>query len=376
MSKNWDILPKITGLDGVVLLIVTALIGFGIIMVFSATMLRCANADNSPYHLLLKHVWFIAFGLIMGFGALLIPTRFLSRSGLFLVLFVALLLALVLIPGIGHEIRGARRWIRLFGVNFQPSELAKIALPVFLASTMSACRHVHRSVLKLFLWTLPVVLMFVVLVAVEPDYGTAALLIFISGAMYYVAGSPNKCILGFSTLAIPFGLYGYHYSPHFRERVDTYFAYLMDPAAAPYHLQVAFTAIGSGGFWGLGLGKGMHKHAVLAESHNDFALASLAEEGGFIVASSIVVLFLLLIYKGVKESLALDNYFARLLGFGLTMSLGIQAFMNICVVLGLMPTTGINLPLVSYGGSGMTANLIAVGLLLSALRTRNEEAKA
>lgn len=372
LRKPSSISCRLSGIDRIIPSIVVVLLAVGIIMVFSATMLRSANEHGTPYYYLARHVTFASFALIVAIGVSLVPLEVLPRLSWPLMLGTICLLALVLVPGIGVGHRGATRWLNIYGFCFQPSELAKFSLPLFLASMIWTQRQKRHGSVRVFMATLPVVSVVLLLVAAEPDYGTAGLLGMICVSVYFVAQTRLKHIAALAALTLPSGLCAYHISPHFRKRVVDFVAYLIDPANAPWHLRQAFTAMGSGGVLGWGLGKGMQKHLVLAESFNDFAFASLAEDGGFIAATMVIVLFMTLLARGIMLSLSLDIYFARLLGFGLSMSLGIQSFMNICVVLGLMPTTGISLPFISYGGSGMLANLITVGLLLSVLRSRAE----
>jgi len=242
-----------------------------------------------------------------------------------------------------------------------------------MASVISFYQDKPYRSLKVFGLTLPVVAATIGLVALEPDYGTAGMLMLVCGSIYFVAEFRPAHILALSVLILPGSVMAYKVSPHFRERILAFIKLWIDPSAPHWQIDQAFTAIGSGGFWGLGLGNGMHKHLILAESFNDFALASIAEEGGFVAASLIIGLLLYAVMRSVIMSLLLKSNFARLLAFGLCMSIGIQGFMNICVVLGLMPITGINLPFISYGGSGMLVNLVTAGLLLSMLGTRKVE---
>jgi len=333
-------------------------------------MLRSANAHGTPWYLLAKHVVFVCVGVSFGFAISLIPMSSLHRLSWITLIVVIILLALVLI--LGHANRGATRWIGFWHFKFQPSELAKFALPLFMAATISSLRNTPYRSLKVLVSTLPIVAVVVGLVAIEPDYGTAAHLALTCAAIYFVAEMRTKYIIGLAILAGPCLVMAYNRSDHFRERILGFFKLWSDRTDAPWQIKQAFVAIGSGGLFGMGLGNGMNKHLVLADSFNDFAFASMAEEGGFVLASLVIVLFLTLVVRGAILSLSLKSHFARLLGFGLTISLGGQAFMNICVVLGLIPTTGINLPFVSYGGSGMIANLVTAGLLLSVLRSRYE----
>jgi len=367
-----SISDRLSALDGVIPSIVVVLLAVGIIMVFSATMVRSANEYGTPYYYLLRHVVSVLLALMVAIGVSLIPFESLPRLSWPLTLLTISLLAIVLVPGVGVTHRGATRWLSIYGFCFQPSELAKFTLPLFLASVILTQSQKRNGTARVFMATLPVVLVILLLVAAEPDYGTAGLLAVICGSVYFVAQTKLRQIGVLAMLALPSGLCAYHFSQHFRKRIDDFVGYLIDPANAPWHLRQAWIAMGWGGVTGKGPGGGMQKHLVLAESFNDFAFASLAEEGGFIAAAAVIILFLVLLARGVMLSLSLDVYFARLLGFGLSMSLGIQSFMNICVVLGLMPTKGMSLPFISYGGSGMLANLVTVGLLLSVLRSRVE----
>ncbi|MBN2208348.1 MAG: FtsW/RodA/SpoVE family cell cycle protein [Candidatus Coatesbacteria bacterium] len=372
MQKPSSISQRLAALDGVIPSVVVVLLAVGIIMVFSATMVRSANEYGTPYYYLLRHLASVLLALMVAIGVSLIPFEALPRLSWPLTFLTISLLVIVLVPGVGVTHRGATRWLNVYGFCFQPSELAKFTLPLFLASVILTQNCKRHGTARVFMATLPVVLLIILLIAAEPDYGTAGLLVMICGSIYFVAQTRLKHIVALAALTLPSGLCAYHFSPHFKKRIVDFVGYLIDPANAPWHLRQAWIAMGWGGVFGKGPGGGMQKHLVLAESFNDFAFASLAEEGGFIAAAAVVILFLVLVARGVTSSLTLDVYFARLLAFGLSMSLGIQSFMNICVVLGLMPTKGMSLPFISYGGSGMLANLVTVGLLLSVLRSRVE----
>ena len=361
--------------DGVIVAIVAALVAIGIVMVFSATMLLSANRFGTPCHFLWKHLAIVIAGTLAAVGLSNVPQvlPLLKRMTPVLVGFMLALLSLLFVPGVGVTFRGETRWLRLFGFCFQPSELAKFILPIFLAVVLTERRHQILSFYKTFGPTLPVVIAATGLVAMEHDFGTAGLLALICGAVYFAAGVRIRHLAYLGGAALAGAVVAFHKSSVFHTRIAEFYKSLIS-AYIPHHLMQSSTAIGSGGLWGIGIGKGVHKHLVLAESFNDFIFASLGEEGGFVGAAAVIILFFVLVVRGVQLSLNLSSYFGRLLGFGLVMSLGIQGFMNICVVLGLLPTTGINLPFVSYGGTGLLANLITVGLLLSVVRSSRAEA--
>jgi len=372
LAKSGSISRRLMGLDGVILLLVGILLAVGIITVFSATMLRSANEYGTPYYYIVRHGISVVFALLIGLAATTVRLETLPRLSWPLMFLTIVLLALVKVPGVGVTHRGATRWLDLYYFTFQPSELAKFTLPLFLASMICAQQNKRHGSARVLTITLPVVFLVLFLVAIEPDYSTTGLLALICGSIYFVAQKRLRHIVALGALALSSAACAYYYSHHFRQRVDGFASYLLDPASTPWHLKQAFTAMGSGGLFGMGLGKGMQKHLLLAESFNDFAFASLAEDGGFVAAVIVIAIFLTLTSRALMLSMSLDIYFARLLGFGLATSLGLQSFMNIAVVLGLMPTTGISLPFISYGGSGLLANMITVGLLVSVIRSRTE----
>ena len=371
LVKPDSISRRLMGLDGVILLLVGILLAVGIITVFSATMLRSANEYGTPYYYIVRHLISVLFALLIGLAAATVRLETLPRLSWPLVFLTIGLLALVKLLGESH--RGATRWLDFYYFTFQPSELAKFTLPLFLASMICAQQNKRHGSARVLTITLPVVFIVLFLVAIEPDYSTAGLLALICGSIYFVAQMRLRHITALAALALPSAGCAYHFSHHFRQRVAGFAFYLLDPTDISWHLKQAFTAMGSGGLFGMGLGKGMQKHRLLAESFNDFAFASFAEDGGFVAAAIVIVLFLMLTSRALMLSMSLDIYFARLLGFGLATSLGLQSFMNIAVVLGLMPTTGISLPFISYGGSGLLANMITVGLLLSVIRSRTDK---
>jgi cell division protein FtsW len=276
------------------------------------------------------------------------------------------LLIAVLIPTIGHFKSGVRRWIRLGPVDFQPSELAKLGLVVFLAAVLSAKRGAFlKDGWKAILPELGIVGACLALIMLEPDLGTTITLAVSLGALLFVGGLRSRPLLicgGIGAVGVAFSLYHNAYQ---RARVMTF----LDPWSAArgkgYQTVQAFLALGRGGIAGTGPAGSRQKLFFLPAPHTDFILAVIGEELGFIGLVGVVVLFGVILWRGMRIALRAPDLFGTYLAFGLTFCLFLQAVINIMVVAGLMPTKGLTLPFLSYGGTSLVASLVAVGILLN-----------
>ena len=284
----------------------------------------------------------------------------------YIILFISLLLLiLVLIPGIGVRIRSASRWIKFGPLVIQPSEFAKLAIIIFLAYSMARKQEKIRYFSIGFLPHIVVAGIFILLIEKEPDFGTAMALAGITFLMLFVGGTRLTHILLVFLSASPLVIYVILKNKMRLERVVTF----MDPwkyaQESGYQLVHSLYAIGSGGFWGLGIGKSREKLFYLPDSHTDFIFAILSEELGFLGVITVISLFAILIIRGLIISIRAQDNFGAYLALGLTALIGLQAAINMAVVSGLMPTKGLSLPFLSYGGSSLLVNMIAVGILLN-----------
>lgn len=355
--------------DTTLLVITSLLILFGLLMLSSASTVVAFERHRDSYFFL-KHQ--IVNGLIPGlvFGYLLYRLDYhrwqkWSRWLYFLALG---LLLLVFIPGLGRVFNNARSWVDLRWFVFQPSEIVKLLLIIVLASWLDKHADNMASFKRGFI---PFVLLFgfvAALVLLQPDVGTLCVMTAIVGTMYFVAGAP-LWHLGVASLAGLAGLAGLIFAAPYRlARFVTFWNPAHDPQGAGYQLNQALIAIGSGGFLGLGLGHSRQKFMYLPEVTADSIFAVVTEELGFLLSSLVVIAFFLLLWRGFKLLRGVPDRFGFLVGVGILSWVGWQAFVNMAAIVGLMPLTGVPLPLVSYGGTSFAVLLGALGLLFQITR--------
>jgi cell division protein FtsW len=274
----------------------------------------------------------------------------------------------------GQSVNGARRWIGIGNYGVQPSEFAKVAMAVFTAAVLSR-RMARIDDLAYSLTPLAITggLMFY-LIAKEPDAGGAIALVVIAAIMVFTAGLAWRCLVAAALLLIPLLGALLVTSPYRRERLAAFFDPTRDPTGSGYQLLQSRIAVGTGGVFGRGLGAGIQKLHFLPEPHNDFIYAVIAEELGLVGATAILICFVLITWRGLRIAMRAPDAFGALLATGITALVAVQAFVNISVVLGLLPTKGIALPLVSAGGSSLLMNALAIGILLNISQHASAEA--
>lgn len=351
--------------DFALLLVTLLLLGFGLIMVFSASYIVAEESLGDPYFFLRRQAVWVAFGLAGLFFFARFPYWKLRRLSPFLVLANFLLLAAVYLPGIGLELNEARRWIGLGPITVQPAEFSKLALVIFAAAYLSS-----RSVRMEKFWTSSFVPLFLtgisfLLILQQPDLGTALVITAAVTAVIFMAGMPVKQLAGFALFAVPPIIAATVMAPYRLKRLLSYRDPWSDPTGAGYQIIQSLFALGPGHIFGVGLGRSRQKLYYLPEPHNDFIFAVIGEELGFVGAVTVLLLFFILIWRGVKVALAAQDSFGSLLAAGVTTALAIQVLVNIAVVTGSIPVTGINLPLISAGGSSAFFTLCGIGILLN-----------
>lgn len=344
--------------------------GAGLAMVYSASAVPAMRNFGSPYFFLRKQLlWFI-----VGFAALvafqMLDYRVLTKYTRILLAGAVGMLAILFIPGIGHLAKGSVRWIAMGPFTLQPSEFVKVIMVIYLAKIFSAEPRKTDSHIMQFVVPMVFLALLFILIIIQPDFGSAIVLMMVSVAIIFASGFPLIYMLTLAVLSVP-AFYLLVYQVQYRwDRVLAFFDPWHDRYGIGYHIIQSFTAFKSGGLHGVGLGYGTMKLARLPEPHTDFIFAVIAEEAGFLGTSIIVILFLLLFWRGVKIAFEAPDNFGKLLALGLSMLVTIQAFINIAVVSGSLPTTGVPLPFISYGGSAFLSNMIACGILLSISRSR------
>lgn len=341
-----------------------ALLGIGIVMVYSASAVRAYESTGSSVGYLVRHLFSIGLGLAGMAVAMRIPLEKWSRYAYALLAVTTLLLVAVYIPGLGYRVNGAVRWINLGFMRFQPGELAKLAVCVYLAHSLAKKRE---QVVSFSIGFLPHVLVtsaLVLLILVQPDFGTAAILFTILGLTMFVAGTKIGYLLMVMVAAIPVVAMYVWTHPHASKRLTAF----MDPEAnrlaSGYQVWESLVSFGSGGMFGAGLGQGHQKLYFLPEAHTDFVFAVIGEELGFAGVLLTAGLFVVLIGRALRIAQRASTRFSTFLSFGLACWFGCQALVNMMVVVALVPTKGLTLPLVSFGGTSMIITLTALGVLL------------
>ena len=362
------------GVDTALLVSTLALMAIGVLMVYSSSAFFAAQKSGDQYIFFRKQLAFAGLGGVMMFIASKIPYRFYHRTILLWLGLVLLLLIAVLIPGVGVEVLGAQRWFNLGGFFVQPSELAKLVIVAYVAFVLAKVKEPSKDFLSSVIKPLVPALLLVGLLLAEPDFGTSVIMIMVIVAMMYVAGTPAKYLMyaafaGAAT-AVPLILL----FPYRLERVRGFLRGLSfigstgDYQDLCYQVRESIISFGSGQLWGVGLGGGKHKMFFLPQAHSDFILATIGQEGGFMMILFIMVLYTVFIYRGFRIAWNSPDTFAGMLAFGLTLMLVLQVFINGGVVTGILPPKGIVLPFISYGGSALVATCTLTGILLQLSR--------
>ncbi len=356
--------------DFILFLTIFVLAGIGLAMSYSASAAYAQRVFHDSFYFLKRQFLWCA----LGFSALYFFQRVdyreyakYTKIMLFVLLFA---LILVFVPGIGKNVKGSARWLGLGPLSFQPAEFVKVFLVIYLAKVFSS-EHatVISNVLRLLVPMLITAIVFV-LVLLQPDFSTAMNILLVSVLMLFVSGFPFAYLLTLGLLSVPmFYLLIYQVS-YRRARLLAFFNPWEYRFGIGYHVIQSFIAFKLGGFFGVGLGNGTQKIQRLPEPHTDFIFAVIAEEAGLAGTALVLLLFCLFGLRGIKVALHAPDEIGRLLAVGLTLLVCIQAFINIAVVSGRLPATGIPLPLISYGGSSFISTMIACGILLNISRYR------
>jgi cell division protein FtsW len=334
-------------------------------MVFSASPTMALKLGDS-YYFLKRHILYVLLGLGALYLSLRVDLKKLKKWSTVILILSVLLLLLVYIPGVGKKISGASRWIDLMLVSFQPSELIKFTMVLFLASLLSRRRGLLLPLVILGMVLAPIVM--------QPDLGTAVAIAGTAFIMLFAAGANLWHLAGIAGVGIA-GVIGLSLSSPYRlRRMLAYINPWSDPQGVGFHIIQSLLAVGSGGLLGLGLGASKQKFFYLPQQFTDFIFAILCEELGFLGGVGVIALFVLFAARGIRIAYTAEDNFHSLLATGLVAWLTLQAMINIMVVVGLIPTTGIPLPFISYGGTATIVNLFAAGILLNISAQPQEDA--
>jgi len=362
------------GFDFLLLALVVALVGLGIVMVYSASFVLAGQKFGDNYHFLKKQAIAAGLGFFLLFWAAWTDYHRWQKWGWLLVLLSIILLAFLIlpIPGLRREAGVPARWLRFFSFSFQPAELAKFSLVVYMARSLVKKGETLQNFMSGLLPHFMVLGVFFGLVFKQPDFGTGVVFCMLVFIMLFVGGARLLHLGGIILAALPIFLYLALQANYRKERLLAFLNPWQDPGNTGFQIIQSFLAFGAGKIWGLGLGEGRQKLFYLPEVHTDFIFSVIGEELGLIGVAAVISLFVFLTFRGGQISLRAPDLFGRYLGIGLVSMIAGQALMNMGVVLGLLPTKGSPLPFLSYGGTSLIINLIAIGILenISSQRSR------
>ncbi len=349
----------------VVLVMSSLLVMVGTVMIYSSSAVYAFRKYDNSFYFVRQHLVHIFAGIVSAIICMALPIGKLQKHSKGIIIFFMFLLSIVLIPGIGNEIGGARRWFRFFGIGIQPSEMAKLALIIYLADYISRKKYLLQNFTFGLLPALSVIGAMGLLILLEPDMGTFVSVIFIGFVMLFAFGAKIKHLFFLFMGMLPLLYVAIRYEPYRFRRIIAFFDPWKDPKGTGFQLIQSFIALGSGGFSGVGLGESRQKLFFLPESHTDFIFSIIGEELGFIGASAIIVMFGILIWHIFRISLKINRDYSSLIVFGVGVLFAFEFLVNIGVSMGVLPTKGMPLPFISYGGSSLVCHFAAIGLVLS-----------
>lgn len=361
------LLSQTKKIDFPLLLLIMGFCIFGLIFLYNASSVSALHDfGNSFYYVYEQAKW-----LVIGLIGLSVSTFFNYKRWYYLtipfMLITIFLLIMVFIPGVGITAYGAKRWLNFGILSLQPAELAKLSIIIYLSAWLS---NKERSRLGAFLFLLGLILGLVIL---QPDFGTAIIIACIALVLYFLSDAPLVHFLLLLPLSIGMGLIIAVISPYRFQRLLTFINPNSDPLGSSYHIRQIILSLGSGGLFGLGIGKSRQKYAYLPEATTDSIFAIIAEEIGFVGSLIFIVILLLVIYRIFKIARLAPDKYSYLLGMGIAFWISIQTLINLSAMTALFPITGIPLPFISYGGSGLIVTLFAMGIVLNISKYRKEK---
>jgi cell division protein FtsW len=359
--------------DTVLFASIAALVAIGLIMIYSASSATAyATYRDTAFYLKRQALWLVV-ALVCAFVAYRIDYRKLRSAAPLGIALAFIGLIAVLVPHVGVSSGGSRRWLGVEALSFEPSEFAKLALVVFLAAKLATLGERARSLVRGVVPCLLVTCALAVPVLLEPDMGTASLLVFTALGLLFCAGARVEHLVLCSLSMLPVVLLAIGSSAYKRARIFAFLDPWKDPQNTGFHIVQSLLALGSGGLFGLGLGASRQKFFYLPEQYTDFIFAILGEELGLLGALGVLALFVVFAFRAVRIALAAPDRFGLLLALGCTLLIVIQAFVNVGVVTSSWPVTGVPLPFVSFGGTSLVVSLVAVALIVNVGRHRQVE---
>ncbi len=357
--------------DKVLLIVTIILVIFGLFMVYSASNVVALYKYDDAYYFLKRQAIFAGIGISLMILIINLDIYKIYKYTPLIFLFSIVILVLVLIPGIGMVRGGARSWIGIGSVSFQPSELAKVSIILLISRYFS---KYDKDLLKFknFILILIIIGLIFGLIMLQPDFGTGLVIVLGSFLLLFMTGAPFKYFL----ILIIVGIIGVILliisAPYRMERIFSFLDPWSDPLGSGFQAIQSLYALAPSGLFGLGFNKSIQKRFFLPEPQNDFIFAIVAEELGLIGASLLLILFLILIFRMIKIGKYVSNSFHKYLSFGIGLIFFVQVFINIGVVIGLLPVTGITLPIISYGGTSLMISLMMIGIVLNISKYEGE----
>lgn len=338
---------------------------FGLLMIYSSSNIWAEYKYNDPYKYLKSQSIFLIIGYILMIIISKFPYQNYKKLANIIFLICTIMLILVLIPGIGSIRNGSRSWFGIGSLGLQPSEFAKLGLIIFtskyLANNTKELKNIKKGVLPI----LGVLLLIFGLIMLEPDFGTGVVIVMTIIVLLFISGVKINFFIKIGILGLLGVIILILIAPYRLERIISFINPWTDPLGSGFQIIQSLYAIGPGGLLGLGFGNSIQKHFYLPEPQTDFIFAIISEEFGFLGVLIISTLFITIIYSGLKISMRCQDNFGKFLAFGITFGLAFQTILNLMVVVGLLPVTGVTLPFLSYGGSSLLISLINMGILLN-----------
>ena len=357
--------------DKILLLSVIIISLFGALMIYSSSYVWAEYKFNDPYKFLKSQSIFLIIGYIIMIIVSNFPYKNYKKLSNIIFGICFIMLILVLIPGIGTVRNGSRSWFGIGGFGIQPSEFTKLGLIIFTSKYLSNNSKEIKDIKKGVLPILSVLMLVFGLIMLEPDFGTGVVIVMTIIVLLFVSGVKMSFFIKIGILGIIGIVVLILIAPYRLERIVSFLNPWTDPLGSGFQIIQSLYAIGPGGLLGLGFGNSIQKHFYLPEPQTDFIFSIISEEFGFMGVLIVSSLFITIIYRGFKISMNCENLFGKYLAFGITFGLAFQTILNLMVVVGLIPVTGVTLPFLSYGGSSLLISLISIGILLNISKNKN-----
>lgn len=350
-------------IDKILLISVIILSLFGLLMIYSSSSIWATYKYNDPYKYLKSQAIFLILGYFIIFITSKVDYHLYKKYSNHILIISIILLILVLIPGIGTIRNGSRSWFGIGSFGIQPSEFAKLGLIIFTSKylTRNKIKDIKSSVLPILL----IVLLIFGFIMLQPDFGTGVIIVITIVALLFVSGVNMSFFIKIGLLGLIGVVILVIIAPYRLERITSFLNPWEDPLGSGFQIIQSMYAIGPGGLLGMGLGNSIQKHFYLPEPQTDFIFSIISEELGFAGILIVTTLFITIIYRSITISIKQEDNFAKYLSFGITFSLAFQTLLNLMVVVGLIPVTGVTLPFLSYGGSSLLISLLSIGIVLN-----------